>query len=69
MKIKLFGKTLKGKNRIRELGNEWSIIRTSLTVLFNPAVGPWALVQPVNGHTLQSRWIHLTHDVDFGVEK
>lgn len=64
----LVGKTLRGKNRIRELGSEWILIRKSAQVLFDKRPGPWWLVAPV-GHDAdeKSRWIHSTHDVDFEV--
>ena len=63
------GKTLKGKNRIRELGNEWLLIRTAETVHFAQRPGPWGLVFPAKGTQDQSRWIHLHDDPDFNIIK
>lgn len=62
----LTGKTQKGKNRIRELGTLWQIVRTADTVLFDTRKGPWALVKPI-GQPDKSRWIHWTDDKDFVV--
>ena len=67
LKISLKGKTLKGKNRIRELGADWFIVRETEKVLFSQFVGPWWLVQPVDGSTVQARWVHAVNDVDFEV--
>ena len=67
--IRLQGKSLKGKNRVREKGREWFVIRETDDVLFaSNSPGPWALVQPVNGQAVDSRWIHLTQDNDFLIE-
>ena len=62
----LKGKSLKGKNRIRELGEWWDLERTADSVLFDPRPGPWGLVHPM-GIREKSRWIHLTHDADFDI--
>lgn len=62
------GKTLKGKNRIRENGNEWDLIRTSDSVLFAQRSGPWGLIKPKNDPKGEkSRWIHLIDDHDFNI--
>jgi len=63
----LIGKTQKGKNRVRELGSEWFLVRKSARVLFDSRPGPWWLVQPVNGSEEKSRWIHSKEDKDFEV--
>lgn len=64
----LKGKTLKGKNRIRELGEEWLCIRTSDTVHFSNRNGPWGFVKPAKeGVENQERWIHLVDDQDFEI--
>lgn len=64
--MKLSGKTQKGKNRIRELGDEWDLERTADSVLFDFRPGPWGLVAPKTNRD-KSRWIHLTHDHDFDI--
>jgi hypothetical protein len=63
----LKAKTLKGKNRIHEWGNEWLLIRTADTVLFAQRAGPWGLIFPKKGTMEQSRWIHLINDQDFDI--
>lgn len=64
----LKGKSLKGKNRIREHGEFWFIEFTADKVQFDPRPGPWALVIPKGpAHREHSRWIHLTDDKDFEV--
>lgn len=66
----LTGKSQKGKNRVREHGREWSVLRVCDRVIFSKERGPWAFVVPVgkdrgdNG----SRWINLHFDKDFEVE-
>lgn len=63
----LKGLTQKGKNRIRELGNEWTLVREKPSVLFDPTPGPWWLVIPLSGDETKSRWIHSSKDKDFEV--
>lgn len=67
----LKGKTLKGKNRVRELGAEWRLVRTEPAVLFSTEPGPWALVEPVAARdpAERSRWINLRSDRDFEILK
>ena len=62
----LKGKSLKGKNRIREHGEFWFVEVEADTVLFDPRPGPWALVVPGGpANREHSRWIHLKEDKDF----
>ena len=63
----LKGKTMKGKNRIRELGADWTLLREEPSVLFSSEPGPWWLVEPVKGPSDRSRWIHASRDPDFEV--
>ena len=65
--MRLTGKTQKGKNRIREHGNDWVLIRVSNMVLFDKKPGQWFLVAPCNNGSA-SRWIHSTNDKDFGIK-
>lgn len=62
----LKGKTLKGKNRIRELGSEWELVTTANNVLFESRPGPWLCVCP-KGNPSQGRWVHATHDDNFEI--
>lgn len=62
----LKGKTLKGKNRIRELGAEWDIVTTANTVLFDARPGPWLAIAPRSNPDAW-RWIHAHHDDNFEI--
>lgn len=66
--VRLIGKTLKGKNRIREANNPstWTVIKQQEMVGFSDRSGPWLLVGSGNSH--YDRWVHLTDDFDFVVE-
>ena len=69
-KIKLKGITQKGKNRVREHGNEWTVLAETDTILFAPGVfGPWLFIAPEGeGHMHKaSRWIKVSLDADFEV--
>lgn len=64
----LKAKTLKGKNRIRELGDEWWLIKTSDNVQFAQRNGPWGYMRPAKeGGQNHERWIHLIDDHDFDI--
>ena len=63
----LKGLTQKGKNRIRELGSEWTLVKEKESVLFSQVTGPWWLIIPLSGDETKSRWIHSTKDKDFEV--
>jgi hypothetical protein len=66
--IKLHGITQKGKNRVREHGNEWTVFAETERVLFSPdKKGPWLFIAPI-GQTQDSkasRWVHQNNDPDF----
>lgn len=65
--VKLTGKTMKGKNRVREHGPLWVVHVITEKVLFNSEPGPWMFISPV-GTEFQdksSRWVHETNDTDF----
>lgn len=69
----LSGKSLKGKNRIKELGAEWMVIAERESVMFSRNCGPWALIVPVERHVpgvkADTRWINLRDDRDFIIVK
>jgi hypothetical protein len=69
--VKLVGKTMKGKNRIREAAtNIWEIVSIKETIAFDPTcAGKWLLVTPKgqSAFSKKSRWVHLTADKDFDV--
>jgi hypothetical protein len=64
--MKLKGKTLKGKNRIRELGEDWDLVTTANSVLFDARPGPWLAVAP-RSKPNEWRWIHSRHDDNFEI--
>jgi hypothetical protein len=69
-KIKLKGITQKGKNRVREHGNEWMVLAEADTILFAPGdFGPWAYIAPVGQGYMHkaARWVRVNNDVDFEV--
>lgn len=68
--IVLRGVTLKGKNRVREQGDRWTVFGETDRVLFAPGKpGPWLYVVPAGmPHDHKAgRWIHKTNDADFHV--
>lgn len=67
--IRLKGKTMKGKNRIREHGDTWTVLAETDKVLFNPAKGDWLFIAPVgkDQNDKSSRWIKSVNDLDFDV--
>lgn len=69
--IKLIGLSQKGKNRIRENGNEWQVLAETNVVLFSPnKQGPWLFITPINQtqDSKASRWIHLETDENFKIQ-
>jgi len=61
----LEGKTLKGRNRVSELGGEWMVLLTRPTVSFSDAKG-WMLIAPLK-NSEKIRWIRMEDDPDFKV--
>lgn len=64
--IRLEGKTQKGKNRIRELGDEWIAVKQQNTVSFSNDFGPWVLIHPIDNID-KPRWIKQDNDPDFQI--
>ena len=67
----LSGKTQKGKNRIREWGEQWITIGpvVNRVPFANPGIGPWVIIRSTrDGDGLSSRWLALGEDIDFSVE-
>ena len=63
------GKTLKGKNKIKEAGtNEWCIIDESETVQFSSEKN-WIHILPNGKAKKLSRWIQRNNDINFTVKK
>jgi hypothetical protein len=68
--IQLKGLTQKGKNRVREHGDRWTVLAETDRVLFAPSTqGPWIFIAPKgqNQNDKASRWIRATGDTDFFV--
>lgn len=69
-KIRLRGKSQKGKNRVRENGEVWTVLAEVDTILFAPSeFGPWLFIAPQGcGHLHKaSRWIRKSADTDFDI--
>lgn len=67
--ITLKGKSGKGKNRIRELGDEWVITNISDGVLFSDIPGPWYRIHPLSRiDDDKDRWIHYKNDEHFIID-
>lgn len=67
--IRLKGKSMKGKNRIREHGDEWIVLAETDRVIFSQLTGGWLFITPL-GKTQDdkaSRWISAVTDFDFEV--
>lgn len=69
MIVILSGLTQKGKNRVREHGSEWKVIRSEQTVLFDNRSGPWLWIEPIvsSNPAKATRWVHEKLDHDFKV--
>lgn len=74
--FRLVGKTLKGKNRVRELGEMWLLDKAVDSVGFSTEAGSWLFVFPLTCRTNcrstlcnHTRWVHLTNDFDFIVQE
>jgi len=72
--VKLSGTTQKGKNRVREHGDRWTVLAETDRVLFAPSTpGPWLFVTPnpagpgLGQDDKASRWIRANGDTDFAV--
>ena len=68
--IQLKGISNKGKNRVRDHGDRWTVLAETETVLFAPGQkGPWLFIAPVGQgqNDKASRWIKVTGDLDFVV--
>lgn len=64
---KLTGKSLKGKNRVRERGEIWEVLRVTDKVLFSAEPGPWLLLQSTDAKK-SLQWVHSTADQDFDLK-
>ena len=68
--VQLKGVTAKGKNRVREHGDRWTVLAETDRVLFAPGKpGPWLFVAPPGKgqNDKASRWIRASEDENFTV--
>ena len=66
-KVRLTGITRHGKNRVREQGDVWEVIRMNPAVSFKTsAPGPFMLLQATT--TINMRWVSTVNDDNFLVE-
>jgi len=68
--IRLKGITQKGKNRVRENGETWTVLAITDHVLFNKGKqGPWLYIVPEGKEydDRAGRWVHGLDDADFVV--
>lgn len=67
--VTLTGKTKKGKQRVRDFGPTWSVLRRQDRVLFKPEPGPWLLIAPPgrDSEDHAARWVREHCDTDFVV--
>ncbi len=63
----LKGISQKGKNRINQLGAEWSVLLVKDTIQFSSEKGPWILIH-AKSNIQAVRWIHYSNDKDFKIE-
>lgn len=68
--IILKGISQKGKNRVREHGDRWTVLAETDRIVFAPnQVGPWLFIAPrgQNQNDKASRWVRVTGDLDFAI--
>lgn len=70
--ILLQGKTRKGKNRISQFGNIWTVMAETDRVIFSQEQGPWLFITVSSSgkdmNHASSRWIKKTDDPDFSFQ-
>lgn len=62
MDIQLIGKTMKGKNKIREHGQFAKVVQEADKVFFSDEIAKWIFIKPHN------RWLIDGDDADFIVK-
>jgi predicted glycosyltransferase involved in capsule biosynthesis len=51
----------RGKQLIKDLGDQWTVVQVKDKVLFNPDPGPWLFIEPIGSTSvINTRWIHET---------
>ena len=68
-KVKLTGKTKHGKNRVREQGAEWIVVKVKSGVLFSEdKKKEFALLRKEDTPAEHWRWVALKEDKNFCME-
>lgn len=68
-KVKLVGKTKHGKNRVREQGHDWVVVKTSNNLVFaEDRKQEFALLRAKERPHEHWRWIAVQNDKNFLVE-
>ena len=70
-KVELQGVSRHGKNRVREQGKKWIVVREAESVHFKTtAPGPFLLLESEAQTSLGPwlRWVSLTNDPDFQIQ-
>jgi len=68
-KVKLTGKTKHGKNRVREQGAEWIVVKVKAGVLFSDdKEKQFALLKKEESQSEFWRWVALKEDKNFFIE-
>ena len=60
----LRGTTKKGKQRVKQHGPIWEVVKTKENVLFSDKDGPWLLLRAGN----DLRWVHEAQDDNFTLQ-
>ena len=67
--VKLTGKTKHGKNRVREQGAEWIVVKVNTGLIFaDDRKKEFALLRKENNPGEHWRWVALEEDKNFSVE-
>jgi hypothetical protein len=65
MQVRLKGKSRKGKNRIHERGEWWTILESRESPQCLPTTGPALLIESQDKKSI--RWISEKNDIDFEI--
>jgi hypothetical protein len=63
--VSLIGKSQRGKNRVREHGALWAVLKVRDKVSFSDKPGPWMLLSSNDNHLL---WLNACNDDDFNFD-
>ena len=63
--VRLEGRSKKGKQLVKECGEDWDVKEIRQTILFDDLPGPWLLASSKDGTKV--RWVHKYYDLHLGV--